>query len=250
VIFCKPYGVFAYKILGGNIDTHEYLVVSDPSWDRLIVSDQLNQWITEYEYLENNMGKFNDPYGIASRGAHSYYIADYFNDRIVRIDLEGSGSNPSNYYVETVETYSIVDANPNTLNAPMDVDIRQLQSDPNNYITLMAVADTKNSRLVFYRISTIHKFGGIAKYQSDDSGEPFYTPTSLCFGRNTNGWQNSYLWVVDNGDHKLKFYCVGYSSPGDSITLNGGGVYQFPEDSYLSCVEVDNKGLIYVLERY
>ncbi len=251
-IFGRPHGIIAYKIAGGDVDTHEYLMITDPIFNRVIPADQLNNWVTSYGALGNGEEQFHIPHGIASWGAHSYYITDSYNNRVVRIDLQGTGDDPEDYYVNWAETYTRSNGYPSDtmLNMPMDVDIRILEGDPHNYIDLMAVADTRNNRLVFYRISTMHKFGGIAKYQSDDSGEPFYTPTSLCFGRNTNGWQNSYLWVVDNEDHKLKFYCVGYSSPGDSITLNGGGVYQFPEDSYLSCVEVDNKGLIYVLEKY
>lgn len=132
----------------------------------------------------------------------------------------------------------------------MDVDIRQVYGDPNNYLTLMVVADTKNHRVVFYKItSTLFKFHGIPKTQGYNGGV-LYTPTSLCFGRNENGWQNGSLFVVDNGDYKLKSYGAGNLGPGDdSITFSFSGAYQFSIDSYLSSVEVDNKGLIYVVDR-
>jgi flagellar hook assembly protein FlgD len=243
-----PVGVFAYKILGGGVDTHEYLIVSDPAWNRLLVADQLNQWVVDYEYLEGSiLGKFNSPYGIASWGAHSYYVADYYNNRVVRIDLQGTGDNLSNYRVEPKEAFYAVLGYPNSLNMPMDVDIKD---DPNYYPTLMAVADTKNHRVVFYPIG-YHSAYGIGKTQSDNGCGQLRSPTSLCFGRNTNGLQNGNLFVVDNGDEtKLKIYGVGGPDANGSITFSFLHEYGFPSGSYLSSVEVDNKGLIYVVERH
>lgn len=105
-ILDRPYGVMAYKILGGSIDTHEYLMVTDPIFHRIIPSDQLNNWVTSYGDRGSGAEQFNSPHGIASWEAHSYYIADTHNNRIVRIDVQGSGDNPDDYYVNWIETFS------------------------------------------------------------------------------------------------------------------------------------------------
>ncbi|MDP3025718.1 MAG: FlgD immunoglobulin-like domain containing protein [candidate division Zixibacteria bacterium] len=248
-LFNTPHGVIAYKILGGNIDTHEYLMVSDPRFNRVIASDQLNSWVASYGSFGDGAGNFVSPHGIANWDAHYYYIADTYNNRIVHIEATCNPNQPDECSVIWRGTYTAVaDPYPPSLSMPMDVDVREMENDPTNYYTLMAVADTKNHRIVFYPIGRGSGYG-IGKTQSDYGSGQLYSPTSLCFGRNTNGWQNSNLFVVDNVDRKLKIYSVGGPDASGFISFSFWGEYPFPTGSYLSSVEVDNKGLIYVVER-
>jgi hypothetical protein len=96
-------------------------------------------------------------------------------------------------------------------------------------------------RVVIFRWP--HDF--VRSYGQPGSGEGrFLSPTSVCFGRDPGlGFQTNDLYITDKGNHRLVRIYI------ETDNTLWRGCYQFSDDVELTSVEVDNKGLIYVVDR-
>lgn len=212
----------------GGMTSHKYLMVTDLTWNRIIISDEWNDWLTRYGDRGGGNEQFWGPHGISSLGAEVFFIADTYNDRVAYGDV--SGDPPVIWWRGTYTG----------LNYPLDVDARPktiYNTDP-----LVVVADAKNHRVMLYE----HPNHSACSYTKDRDNEvQFVYPTSLCFGRD-NGAQNLRLYVTDQGLHKVFLFSLLFS--GGCPDLVHGQSYEFPPGTYLSAVDVDNKGLVYVVD--
>jgi hypothetical protein len=102
--------------------------------------------------------------------------------------------------------------------------------------------------LVFFHWSP-YPIGFDRSYGEYGSGEgQFIYPTSVCFGRDSEtGWQTNDLYVTDYGNHRLVRLYIQDIEPHNVFWR---GTYQFPANVELTSVDVDNKGLIYVVDRH
>jgi hypothetical protein len=216
----------------GGMTSHKYLMVSDIIWNRIIISDDRNDWFLSYGEPGAGEEQFMGPHGISALGSEAFFVTDTYNDRVAYGDV--SGDPPVIWWRGTYTG----------LNYPLDVDARP--KTIHNQWPLVVVADAKNHRLMLYE----HPNMRACSYTRDRDNEvQFVYPTSLCFGRD-NGAQNLQLYVLDEGLHKLLSFGLLFS---DSTTecpeLTSGYSYEFPEETFLSAVDVDNKGQLYVVER-
>jgi hypothetical protein len=209
--------------------SHEYLLITDPSVHRIIASEQVSNWVGEYGEWGGGEGQFKGPHGISSLGAEYFFVADTYNDRIVYGSIYGDPP-----YVIWNGTYTGLDF-------PLDVDARPLTIY--NVWPLVVVADSKNHRLMLYE----HPNMRACSYTHDQGNSvDFVYPTSLCFGRE-NGAQNLQLYVTDQGLHKLIRFTFLFDGGGCPELIHWNS-YEFPPETYLSAVDVDNKGQVYVVD--
>ena len=165
-----------------------------------------------------------------------YYVADMFNNRIACYEFYNQLDEPQwntdwyiNYY----------------FNHPADVEAKYRNNSQDQ--TYIAIADEYNHRIVIYH-QYPYTLGWDRNYGGYGSGQgQFKYPTSVCFGRDPQeGWFTNDIFVTDYGNHRL----VKLHAELDTIyAIYWDGSYQFPSDVELTSVDVDNKGLVYVVDR-
>jgi hypothetical protein len=229
-----PYGIVAdVQYTPGSSDlTHEFLFITDVTADK-IVGAQLGDWIAEYGTEGGDIGQFQGPHGICNMQS-LFLIADRFNNRVIAYQYEKGMDDPRH----------ILTLSPG-FNEPIDVEGQYKQhTEPPQESERLAVVDFRNHRLAFflfwpYTPGTFDRFYG--EYGS--GGGQFISPTSVCFGRDSEiGWSTDDVFVTDRGNHRLvRLYITS-----ESIIWRGS--YQFPPDVDLTSVDVDNKGLVYVVD--
>ena len=219
---------------GGPDFTHDFLFVTDVTSQKIIASDQ-DEWVAEYGTEGSGLGQFWGPHGICNLACY-YFVADMFNNRVITYRYEKGWDDPMWSFTLTAG-----------LNWPIDVEVKK--SDPSanppeaDYIV---VADHRNHRLALWEWATGY-YPSFDQYYGEYGSAPgqFIYPTSVCFGRDPEtGWQTNDLFVTDYGNDRLVWL---YLAPGG---IAEGRIHQFPTDAELTSVEVDNKGLVYVVDRH
>ena len=234
--FIQPFGILAdVEICQGGPDfNHTYLFITDPMANNFVASDQDN-WFGDYGEWGSGVGQFASPYGMCTIEGYYYFVADRFNHRVVAYEYYNQLDEP--LWVDDLTLYCY-------FNNPVDVEAKERMPDSLQQRTYIAIADAGNDRIVIFRWRPY--FGWDRNYGERGSGVgQFIWPSSVCFGRDPNwGWQTNDLFICDNGNHRLVRIYIGAES---TIWRSS---YQFPNDVDLTSVEVDNKGLVYVLDRH
>jgi hypothetical protein len=231
-----PYGIMAdVQVTPGSPDfTYEYLWGTDAMANFVTATDQ-DEWMADYGEWGSGIGQFKGPHGISNFPGH-YFVADMFNNRVITYYYEKGWDAP------TWEATLTAD-----FDWPIDVDAKDVpRTSPPEDVQYIAVADWRDHRIVFFH-GWPYLLNFDRSYGRYGSGEgQFILPTSVCFGRDPEtGWQTNDVFVTDSGNHRLVRL---YINPDTSI-IYWRGTYQFPTDVYLTSVEVDNKGLVYVVDR-
>jgi hypothetical protein len=235
-IMSNPYGVLADVLVtpGGNEPlNHEFLFISDAGADK-IVGTQMGSWIAEYGTAGSGQGQFQEPHGISCLSNAEFFVTDMRNNRVVAYHFENSWSDP-------IWEFDLQAG----FNHPVDVEVKEWKpSEPPQDETRIVVADEYNHRLAFflwfpYPIC-FHRYYG--EYGSGEG--QFILPNAVCFGRDPQtGWQTDDVFVTDYGNHRLVRLYITF----DDVYWRGS--YQFPSNVDLTSVEVDNQGLVYVVDR-
>jgi hypothetical protein len=233
--FVQPYGIMAdVQVTPGSSDfTYEYLWVTDAMGNGVVASDQ-DEWMADYGEWGSGLGQFKGPYGICHLATH-YFVADMFNNRVITYSYEKGWDDPMWDFTLTAG-----------FDWPIDVEAKDRdQSNPQDMVYI-AVADWRNHRVVLFHWFP-YPIGFDRSYGEYGSGEgQFIYPTSVCFGRDPlTGWQTNDVYVTDSGNRRLvRFYI---QQPEGVIWR---ATYQFSVDAELKSVEVDNQGLVYVVDRH
>jgi hypothetical protein len=215
--------------------THDFLFVTDVTSQKVLVSDQ-DEWVGEFGTEGSGEGQFWGPHGISNHNCCHYFVADMFNNRIVTYYYDKGDEQPTWSFNLTAG-----------FNWPIDVEVKEandtLSPPEPDYIV---VADHRNHRLVLFRWAPGY-YPSVDEYYGEyGSGEgQFIYPTAVCFGRDPeSGWQTNDIFVTDYGNDRLVWL---YIAPEGIVW---GRTYQFPASAELTSVEVDNKGLVYVVDRH
>jgi hypothetical protein len=230
-----PYGIVAdVEICQGGPDfNHEYLFVGDPIASKILGSDQ-DDWVGEFGSKGAGIGQFYEPHGICTIEGYTYFVADTYNDRVVAYEYYNQLDEPQ--WVDDLTLYCY-------FNKPRDVEAKEKMPDSLQQKSYIAIADAGNHRIVIFRWEPY--FGWDRNYGERGSGQgQFIWPSSVCFGREPNwGWHTNDLFICDRHNYRLARV---YIAPENTIWRSS---YQFADDVDLTSVDVDNKGLVYVLDR-
>ena len=235
----SPCGIIAdIEICAGGPDfNHEYLFISDVTSNKIIGSDQDN-WVGEFGSQGSGVGQFWGPKGICTVEGYYYFVADMFNDRVTAYIYYNQLDEPQWY--SDLNLYA-------NFNRPRDVEAKDKNPYDLQDKTYIAVTDAGNHRLALFLwhpfdLRLDRYYGGYG------SGEgQFMWPTSVCFGRDPQfGWQTNDIFVTDYGNRRL----VRLYAQLDTIyMIHWRGTYEFPAGTELTSVDVDNQGLVYVVDR-
>jgi hypothetical protein len=234
--FVQPYGIMAdVQVTPGSPDfTYEYLWGTDAMANFVTATDQ-DEWMADYGEWGSGIGQFKGPYGISNFPGH-YFVADMFNNRVITYYYEKGWDAP------TWEATLTAD-----FDWPIDVDAKDVpRTSPPEDVQYIAVADWQDHRIVFFH-GWPYLLNFDRSYGRYGSGEgQFIYPTSVCFGRDPEtGWQTNEVFVTDSGNDRLVWL---YINPDTSVVI-WRATYQFSPDVELTSVDVDNKGLLYVVDR-
>jgi hypothetical protein len=234
----SPYGIVAdvQYVEGGPDLSYEFLFVTDVTSQKIIGSDQ-DDWVGEFGTEGSGVGQFWGPHGICNLPGF-YFVADMFNNRVITYEYEKG-------WDESIWRF--------TLTAGFDwpIDVEAKEANPSAYppeADYVVVADHRNHRLALFIHAYPYPFTFDRYYGEYGSGEgQFIYPTSVCFGRDPQtGWHTYDVFVTDYGNHRLVWLYLQDIEP---YNVFWRATYQFPIDVDLTSVEVDNKGLVYVVDK-
>ena len=204
---------------------HEYFVVADWSWCRMLGADNTEGWIATHGSAGDGADHFRLPMGVCGDG-HTFWIADAFSNRIVTYYLWPAHNN---------ETGGVIYVGEKTgnFNYPTDVDWRG-----NGYHSCMVVADNGHGQIKRFTSGWLDRTFG-----SPGSGpQQFMNPTSVSFGRDLAGAQTVEFFVADRGNARVTSVDSNAAYPNfvwRSTALPG---------TDLISVDVDNFGCVYALD--
>jgi flagellar hook assembly protein FlgD len=231
-LFDQPYaGVLFSSVTQLNsapFFTSRYVqIVSDPAWNRLVYGDY-DGWIKSFQ------GQLKSPHGIDRDAMGSIYVADTGNDRIVVLNLAGSGQ--STILVESMSFGT------GTLKHPYDVAWDGSGTPFDASDDIIWVADSDNHRILGYRragdqATLAYSFGK----QGNGDGE-FFEPRAIAVGK-FDGRANGTLYVADTGNRRLVQLRMG------EIGLSWSATYKLKEESQITSLDVDHWGNVYVSDR-
>jgi len=246
IIFSRPYGVsaFYYDDAGGPTGNHKYLFCTDANWDRIIALEEgdvdEDNWITSFGSNGTGVNNFRNPTGI-DHYIWTWVVADAYNNRALVYSLGSAEPTDSLIYQYTIE---------DSFDVAIDVAVSTIPSgiDPNHDYTEIAVLDQGHNRVKIY------DYWGEFKSEvfSTGSGEnQLNHPTAICFDR-YSGYPCDAIYVTDDGNKRVISRTLGYNPifrTTESIKVNGS-YFQFPSDAYLTSVDVDNYGYVYVVDSH
>jgi hypothetical protein len=216
-----------------NLD-HNYLFLSDITSNKMLGCDQDN-WVGEFGSHGSGHAQFWGPHGICTVDGCVYLVADMFNHRVVAYRYYNQLQEPE--WLDNLAIYCY-------FNHPSDVEAKDRDPYDLQDITYIAITDEGNHRLVFFHWDP-YSLGWDRNYGECGSGEgQFMWPSSVCFGRDPDSlYQTNDVYVTDYGNRRLvRLYIVG-----EGVLWRGS--YEFPMGTELTSVDVDNKGLVYVIDR-
>lgn len=233
-----PYGILAdvQYVEGGPDLSYEFLFVSDVTCDK-IVGTEMNKWVGEFGTQGSGEGQFQEPHGMCNLPGF-YFVADMFNNRVITYEYEKGWDDP-------VWRFNLTAG----FDWPIDVEVKE--ANPSAYppeADYVVVADHRNHRLALFIHAYPYPYTFDRYYGEYGSGEgQFIYPTSVCFGRDPQtGWHTYDVFVTDYGNHRLVWLYIQDVEP---YNVFWRATYQFPIDVDLTSVEVDNKGLVYVVDQ-
>ncbi|NIN01844.1 MAG: hypothetical protein GTO24_28215 [candidate division Zixibacteria bacterium] len=220
-----------------NLD-HSFLFVSDVTSNKMIGTDQ-DDWVGEFGSQGSGVGQFWGPHGMCTVQGYYYFVADMFNNRVTAYIYYNQLDEPQWHTEFDLPGEDI-------FNHPVDVEAKDRNPYDQQDATYIAVADERNHRIVLFHWAP-WTLGWDRNYGEYGSGEgQFMWPTSVCFGRDPeSGYQTDDLYITDYGNRRLVRIYINRPEG-----VNWKATYQFPEGTELTSVDVDNKGLVYVVDRH
>jgi hypothetical protein len=238
--FITPYGVLAdIEICQGGSDfNHEYLFITDFMANNIVASDQDN-WLVDFGEWGSGVGQFKGPYGLCTIEGYYYFVADMFNNRVICYVYYNQLDEPQFHSEFDLGAGGI-------FNHPRDVEAKERRPGDLQGKNYIAVADMNNHRIVLSYWWPYFQWA--LNYGAYGSGQgQFMWPTSVCFGREADSaWQTNDLYVTDYGNRRLVRLHI---SP-ETVVSWGNSYDDFPIGAELTSVEVDNRGLVYVVDRH
>jgi hypothetical protein len=210
----------------------------DVTSNKIIGSDHDN-WVGEFGTQGSGEGQFWGPHGICTVEGYYYFTADMFNDRVTAYVYHNQLDEPQWHTELDLPGEDI-------FHRPADVEAKDRIPSDQQDVTYIAVADEGNHRIVLFHWAP-WTLGWDRNYGEYGSGEgQFLWPTSVCFGRDPlTGYQTNDLYITDYGNRRLVRIYINRPEG-----VNWKATYQFPEGTELTSVDVDNKGLVYVVDRH
>ncbi len=176
--------------------------------DTLYVADSRNHRIVEFGLdgsfvqtigsvsngVEDNLGKFNEPWGLTVAPDGTLYVADTWDSQIEKFDDQGNYEGSWGYFSNVADLYAMY--------GPRDVVV------DNNGILLMT--DTGNKRITAFTQdgSALLSFGSYGL----QAGE-FDEPVGLAYDA-----ENNILYVADTWNQRIQAF-IGTGVPGEYVAL-------------------------------
>jgi|GEM_PF-1315804 len=217
---------------------HEFLFVSDVTSNKIIGFEQ-DDGVGEFGSQGTGLGQFWGPRGICTIEGYYYFVADMFNDRVICYIYYNQLDEPQFHSEFDLGAGGI-------FNHPRDVEAKERRPGDLQGKNYIAVADMNNHRIVLSFWWPYFQWA--LNYGEYGSGEGrFMWPTSVCFGREPDSaWQTNDLYVTDYGNRRL----VRLHISSETVVSWGNSYDDFPIGAELTSVEVDNQGLVYVVDRH
>ncbi|MCK4396999.1 right-handed parallel beta-helix repeat-containing protein [candidate division WOR-3 bacterium] len=190
---------------------------TDATWSRIIYGDGNDNWIKSFGEYGSGDGQFKSPRGIASDALGNVFVADYGNDRIVKL----------RYDFEDEELYFVMNMTSDELSEPIDLDIDYNYSSTNPTDDSIFVINYGNSKIV--KFSTDGDFcGSFGEFGAGDG--QFRYPMGIAKGVKWCPFPSlDDLYVVDTGNRRIVFIQVKWL-PGQIDTSYF--YYDLPQTSY------------------
>jgi hypothetical protein len=203
--------------------------VVDSDWDRMVYGDYNDDWIKSFGTTGSGDGQFKCPRGIAADNLGNVYVADFLNGRVVKLHYDFN--NEALSFVQNITGGGMVN--------PYDVatDDANTYDDPSD--DAIWVVDFATHKLYHFSASGdyLSSYGGLG------SGVGHFSYPSSIAARSSN-WFDGTVYVVDTGNNRI----VRLTRYGDSYVWKGS--YEAPVGSYLTSVDVDRYGDVWVTDRY
>lgn len=232
-IFSSPFGILSVR-LEDAIYNHDFQIATDPDWHRVIAWDQIayqgqRPFISIGAFGAEDV-QFKQPLGICLVLAENYVVADQLNDRASVYHL-----NSNTEELEPVTQLT------NGFSGVVDVDAAYFAPGLDQEL---AVLDRGNGRICTYNATT-----WIQSKDMCSSGQGDWqlrNPTSLCYAKNpVTGFGVPYLYVADAGNRRVVLLGTHPETNGNYFAASS---YQFPEDAWLTSVDVDPLGYVFVTD--
>ncbi len=219
----------------------------DPSWNRMIYTDNLKNWIRDFATFGTGDNNVKWPKSIdahAKCDASGYnseydiYIADTYNDRIVRLKF--------NWQTEAVSWFAPITEI--GLQRPIDVNINNggtFGTNADDYLWVISIGSViKRFTIDGVLQSTFGQYG------CDGSAGVFCKPTAVVSGRSSllsapydPYANNNYFYVADSGNSRIVWLSV------DTTTEVISWLGEVPTTSTIIDLEVDNFGQLWALDK-
>lgn len=234
------------------------MVSSDGNWNRFIAfadrgySGQPVIFGRDYhmgpQFDQENIS-FNFPAGISLLTDQDLFVCDYYNNQIGVYWINLS----TNQLEDVAAIGNRLYGNLN-LNNPIDVDAGHIPMYLPDIVNCsfrnwLVICDQGNNRVVL----TDRQGGDVCELGGDSPEQYLNRPTAVAFGRDEqSGWQTFDVYVVDNGNNRVvRFacdFCCDLPPIYDGFITTDAGIFE--TDAYLSSIDVDGFGQVYVLDSY
>jgi len=242
-LFSRPYSASISYTYHSYETVHALMFIVDPYWNRIIYADREEDWINSYGTYGSGEGNLKSPYGITSNndidgdGLYDLYVADTYNNRIVHLIYY------SYYQYRPIYQAGLIGGPDADLDLPRDVDLNDnsnLDNADDDYLWVVDFGHHMIKR--FTKDGTLVKsFGGYGTGE-----DQFKRPVGIVNGRDLQGgYNNKYLYVVDSGNNRI----VKLYNP-NPTEVDWVGCYEAPSGSYLTSIEVDTFGDLWVTDTY
>jgi hypothetical protein len=244
VIFGRPYGLLAVHTQEHIVQNTEYefLIVSDPNWSRIITVENLRPMLFAHGTWGPGTNQFKQPAGLAFKHPLFFTVADGYNNRAVVY-----------YFDELYDELTLIATVSDSFDYVGDVATAHIHQPPHtNYASFeLAVLDHGHCRVGIYWFdiySYPRKFDRRRFLFSPGSGDnQILNPTSVCYARHMVGHQHlPYVYVADAGNRRIVRQSTRSGNPWDFRKTN----YQFPNNAYLTSVDVDAFGYVWTVDSY
>ncbi|MEW5922900.1 MAG: T9SS type A sorting domain-containing protein [Candidatus Zixiibacteriota bacterium] len=233
IIFGIPANTLALRLYDTLIQqaAHEFLMITDPAWNRIIAADRIKEWLFPFGSYGTAINEFRQPQSMAF--VYNYFIiADAYNYRALVYNFYSDGS------------YDFVQSIQNNNGCIKDV-AAAWYDDLSKHV---AVLDFDNARVDLCSLVTalgnFHFELNRSLYGCDSGYLCLDRPTSICYGRFFNQLKDApVIYITDAGNNRV--LCRYLESP---LTYNLR--YNFPDNSFLTSVDVDYFGNSYVVDKY
>jgi hypothetical protein len=94
IVFGFPSNSLALHLYDDSIDNanHEFLMITDPAWNRIIAADRLKKWLCPFGSFGTGTYEFKQPQSMAF--VYNYFVvADAYNYRAMVYKFYNDGSN-------------------------------------------------------------------------------------------------------------------------------------------------------------